>query len=114
VFLSEADLRRAAKFVGMTPSQFETKYVYRTRNRLRFRTPRGRRCPFLEAAGCAIHPAKPAQCRLFPYWPELLESTREWRAAARYCPGMSTGPLVKIEQASAQAEEMRIEYPSLY
>ncbi len=114
VYLSEADLARAAGFLRMAPQAFERQYVYRTRNRMRLRVPRDATCPFLVHDGCSIHPAKPAQCRIFPFWPELIDSRREWRKTARYCPGMDKGPLIQIEVAREQAREMRQAYPAMY
>jgi Fe-S-cluster containining protein len=114
VYLSEQDVVRAAAFLDMTAAEFERRYVYRTRRRLRLRTPRDSRCHFLRGDGCSIHPAKPTQCRIFPFWPELVESRREWNKTAQYCPGMGKGPLIQIESAQAQAREMREAYPELY
>jgi hypothetical protein len=37
VYLSEQDLVRAAAFLGMAAAEFERRYVYRTRRRLRRR-----------------------------------------------------------------------------
>src|SRR5215470_11055878 len=88
VYLSEDDLKRAAKFVGMTARAFERKYVYRTAHQMRFRKPPDRQCPFLEEHGCSIHPAKPTQCRTFPFWPETIERKATWEVTARYCPGI--------------------------
>jgi len=112
--LTEADLARAAEFVEMTPAAFERKYVYRTRRRMRLRVPALAHCHFLTGEGCSIHPARPTQCRIFPFWPELVESRREWRKTARYCPGMGQGPLAPIEYAREQAREMREAHPSQY
>jgi Fe-S-cluster containining protein len=114
VYLSESDLGRAAAFLCLTPAEFERRYVYRTRNRLRLRVPRDCQCHFLRDGGCSIHPAKPTQCRIFPFWPELVESRREWKKTARYCPGLDKGPLIQIEKARALAEEMRGAYPEMY
>jgi Fe-S-cluster containining protein len=114
VNLTEADLARAAEFVGMTAAAFERQYVFRTRNRIRLRVPALAHCHFLTDGGCSIHPAKPAQCRIFPFWPELVESRQEWRKTARYCPGMGRGPLIEIEVAREQAREMREAHPSQY
>jgi len=114
VYLTEADLARAAGFLMMTPAAFERKYVYRTRNRLRLRVPRDSQCHFLLDGGCSIHPAKPTQCRIFPFWPELVKSRREWKKTARYCPGMGKGPLIRIEAARDQTREMRAAYPEMY
>lgn len=114
VYLTEGDLNRAAGFLGMTPGEFERRYVYRTKKRLRLRVPREAQCYFLRGGGCSIHPAKPTQCRIFPFWPELVESRREWNKTARYCPGMGKGPLVQIDSARIQAQEMREAYPEMY
>jgi Fe-S-cluster containining protein len=114
VYLTEGDLQRMAEFLGMDAAAFERKYVYRTRHLLRLRVPREAQCHFLRAGGCSVHEVKPTQCRIFPFWPELVESRREWRRAARYCPGMGKGELVQIAVAKAQSEEMRAAYPGLY
>jgi Fe-S-cluster containining protein len=114
VYLTEEDLRRAAEFLGMKPKEFERRYVYRTTHKLRLRVPAEARCPFLEATGCSIHPAKPTQCRIFPFWPEYVDSAREWKKAARFCPGIDQGPLIRIASAQAQAAQMRAAYPHAY
>ena len=114
VYLTQADLVRMAAFVGMKTAAFERKYVYRTAKRMRLRTPAGGTCPFVLDAGCSIHPAKPTQCRIFPFWPELVESRREWKKTARYCPGIGKGPLIQISAAKVEAAEMRAAYPAMY
>jgi Fe-S-cluster containining protein len=114
VYLTEADLTRVAAHLGMTPDEFERKYCYRTRNLVRLRVPRETTCPFLREGGCSIHVVKPTQCRIFPFWPELLESRREWKKTARYCPGIGKGALIQIETVREQAQEMRAGYPTTY
>ena len=114
MYLSEADVVRAAGFVGLRAAAFERKYVYRTRNRLRLRVPRGAHCHFLVEGGCGIHPAKPAQCRIFPFWPELVDHPRAWKKTAAYCPGIGAGRLIQIQTARARAEEMCRELPKMY
>lgn len=107
VYLTEDDLVRMAAFLGMSAEAFERKYVYRTTNRLRLRIPRDANCHFLKDGGCSIHAAKPTQCRVFPFWPELVDSRREWKKTARYCPGIGKGPLIQIARAREWAAEMR-------
>jgi len=114
VYLTQDDIARAAGFLGVTAAWFEKRYIYRTKHLRRLRIPRGGLCRFLRADGCSIHPAKPAQCRIFPFWPELTESGREWRRTAAWCPGIGKGELVQIEMARGLAEEMRAAYPSMY
>lgn len=98
----------------MTTADFEAKYVIRYRHLLRFRKPAGGQCHFLTSEGCSIHPAKPTQCRLYPFWPELVEDRKAWRAEASECPGIGKGELVQIGTACETADEMKRAYPSLY
>jgi Fe-S-cluster containining protein len=114
VYLTEADLKRMADFVGMPAREFERKYVYRTTHLLRLRVPRRSQCHFLREDGCSIHPAKPTQCRIFPFWPEVVDDKHERRSAAAYCPGLGKGELIQIESVRAQAAEMRTAYPGMY
>lgn len=114
VYLTESDVTRAAEFVGLSQTVFEERYLYRTAHKRRFRKPPDKQCPFLEGNGCSIHPAKPTQCRTFPFWPELVESRREWDRAGKYCPGIGHGPLIQIGTAMEMAEEQRQAYPEDY
>jgi uncharacterized protein len=114
VYLTESDLRRAADYLHMTSAAFEARYVYRTRHQLRLRKPHGAQCHFLREHRCQVHPAKPTQCRLFPFWPELVESTQAWRQTARACPGIGKGPLIQIGTALETASEMKRAYPGHY
>jgi Fe-S-cluster containining protein len=98
----------------MSAADFEARYVYRTKHLLRLRKPRGAQCHFLIEGGCSIHPAKPTQCRLFPFWPELVEDRKEWKKTGRMCPGIGVGELVQIGDALETASEMRVAYPTVY
>lgn len=110
VYLTPDDLVRAAAKLGMTPAEFEARFVYRTRHLLRLRKPRGIQCPFLREAGCALHPDKPTQCRVFPLWPDAVDDP----AVVKYCPGTGRGRFVTREQMRRGAEEMRRAYPTMY
>ena len=114
VNVNDADVARAAEFLGMTPKEFEKRFVYRTRHRMRLRVPRGKNCHFLVEGGCSIHPAKPTQCRTFPFWPELIQIWSEWKKTGRYCPGIGAGPLVQLQTAREQANDMKEAHPALY
>jgi len=114
VYITESDLVRISAFLKLTAAEFERRFVYRTRHLLRLRMPRHSQCHFLREDGCSIHTVKPVQCRIFPFWPELVDDKREWRKTARYCPGIGKGALVQIEAAKADATEMRAAYPGMY
>jgi len=107
VYLTEADVIRAARYLKLRPEEFEARYIYRTRNLIRLRKPRGSQCHFLEEHGCSIHPGKPTQCRTFPFWPDLIGSEDEWRATAQYCPGIGVGDFVPLEVIERSLAEMK-------
>lgn len=114
VYLTEDDIRRLAEFLGLSTPAFESRYVYRTRNQRRLRVPRHAQCEFLKEGGCSVHPAKPLQCRAFPFWPELVGSRKNWRETGAWCPGIGKGELVNIQTAREIADEMRTAHAHLY
>jgi Fe-S-cluster containining protein len=114
VYITDSDLQRMAKYLGLTAEDFEKQYVIRYRRILRLRKPRKSQCHFLNAGGCSVHPVKPVQCRTYPFWPEIVEDQAAWNAEAKRCPGIGKGELIQIGTACEVASEMRTAYPSLY
>lgn len=113
VYLTEEDLVRAARFENLEPAEFERRYVIRFKHRLRLRKPKRSQCHFLTGEGCRIHPVKPVQCRLYPFWPELVEDRGKWTREGKSCPGIGKGPLIQIGTACEIASEMKRAYPPL-
>lgn len=113
VYLGIDDVPRLAAFLGISEAEFQRKYVYATKHTRRLRMRRGQ-CPFLKAQGCSVHPAKPTQCREFPFWPELLEDKSELKETAQWCPGIGKGNVVSVETLRESAQQMRKAYPHMY
>jgi hypothetical protein len=65
------------------------------------------RCVFLDPVTqrCGVYPARPLQCRTFPFWPELV-GPLGWRAElSELCEGIDRGdPVPKSNVESALAE----------
>ena len=114
VYITENDLQLMARYVGLTAEAFEKKYVVRYKQLLRLRKPRGSQCHFLIGEGCSVHPVKPVQCRLYPFWPELVEQRANWEAERKMCPGIGKGELIQIGVACETAAEMKTAYPAIY
>jgi Fe-S-cluster containining protein len=114
VYVTEDDVRNAASFLKLSVADFEARYVVRSKYTVRLRKPKNAQCHFLNETGCGIHPVKPAQCRLFPFWPELVENRENWKEAGQNCPGIGRGDLIQIGQAMETANGMRVAYPTHY
>lgn len=113
VYLTEADIDRIAQHLGLARADFEQRHVRRTPDHARLRIPRQDSCPFLIEGGCGIHPVKPLQCRVFPFWPENIANRASWHKLRRYCPGVGVGSLVQIQTARAEAQAYRDAFPGL-
>ncbi len=114
VYLTEDDLERAAARLGLSAREFERRYVFRTRHTLRLRKPRGAACYFLHEHGCRLHPDKPTQCRLYPFWPEIVEQRGGWRRESAFCPGIGRGRPISPETVRRRLAQMRRAYPHHY
>lgn len=112
--MSESDVVRIAEHLGMQQEAFEAQYIRRFKHVIRFKKPLDAQCHFLTGGGCSIHAVKPTQCRLFPFWPELVENRAAWKEAGKTCPGIGKGELIQIGQACEVADEMRTAYPKMY
>ncbi|MBN1825228.1 MAG: YkgJ family cysteine cluster protein [Candidatus Eisenbacteria bacterium] len=89
VCFTDADLRRAARFVGVPVHRFRERHIDEKNGEgFWIRVTRRRPCPFFRGGVCTIHEARPEQCRSFPFWPEILASREAWNRRARTCPGM--------------------------
>jgi len=47
-----------------------------------------------------VYPARPRQCRTFPFWPENLRSPESWNELEEFCGGVDHGrvyPLSEIQ-----------------
>jgi Fe-S-cluster containining protein len=114
VYLSPEDLIRIAAHLELDPADFEAKYVHRTARSLRLRKPSDRQCLFHRDNRCSIHAVKPVQCRVFPFWPEIIETQETWNETAARCPGMNQGELIQIATVRDASAEMRAAYPQMY
>lgn len=56
---------------------------------LKVDVPDDQACPLLGDDGqCVVHDVKPMQCATYPFWPEILQHKKEWKAERKYCEGI--------------------------
>jgi Fe-S-cluster containining protein len=83
-----------ARELAMTDDRFVERYVRRVGGRLSLREDASRssggRCALLAGANtCTVYAARPAQCRTFPYWPNVLQDPDAFDSARATCPGIT-------------------------
>ncbi|KAK9825453.1 hypothetical protein WJX81_002266 [Elliptochloris bilobata] len=52
----------------------------------------GNACVFLDGSLCSVYTARPAQCRMYPSWPEQMRSPHDWEAEGMRCEGIHALP----------------------
>jgi uncharacterized protein len=96
VFLTAADRRRLARHLGLDGRRFIRTVCVRIDGNY-YIGDSGRQCRFLENGKCSVYPARPHQCRSWPFWPDLLDAAA-WRDRVRsVCPG--AGPAPETDEA---------------
>ena len=76
-------------YLGLLLVVFASRYLQAGGERLKDGL--GNRCVFLQdgaQAGCGIYPVRPAKCRQWPFWPEVLTDPELRRLVERTCPGI--------------------------
>ena len=104
VYLSETDIERLSAFLHVDRTKFLEKYTRLVRvfheQRLSLIEKFPYDCVFWDKT-CTIYPARPHQCRTYPFWKRYLVSRREWNKIAEFCPGINRGKVYSREEIDA-------------
>jgi Fe-S-cluster containining protein len=108
VWVDADQIARLATFRGEPVDHFSRTYVRRVGNRHSLIEKPGGDCIFWDpSAGCTVYPARPDQCRTWPFWPENLESPEAWNDVKKVCPGSGRGQLFSVEEIEEAASRVR-------
>jgi hypothetical protein len=104
IVLSRSDRTRLCVFLGLSPAEFEERYIRRTGSDLSLATKDDGSCVFFTpGTGCGVHSVKPQICRAWPFFLGNLKDELSWRMAQDYCPGIN--PRVSHEEFVRQGME---------
>ncbi len=115
VRFTEEEGAAIARQLGLEEDVFYKQYAHKVDGHWSLtetQTKHGYDCIFLDResvpdkAICSLYESRPGQCRTWPFWPENLESRKDWEEARSQtpCPGMNTGSLVPIEAIRIQRD----------
>lgn len=109
VWVDADEIARIAAHRNESPEQFSKRFVRRVGNRYSLVERPGGDCIFWSSeAGCTVYPARPAQCRTWPFWPENIADAESWERTVRVCPGSGSegGRLFTVEEIRATAAKV--------
>ena len=91
VWVSEDEAKDIASYLKISLKDFKRRYTRMREGRLCLaeKKSEGNPCIFLENKRCQIYPARPNQCRTYPWWPENLNTPESWQSCATVCEGIN-------------------------
>ncbi|HVA14271.1 MAG TPA: YkgJ family cysteine cluster protein [Stellaceae bacterium] len=109
VEVSNYDIKRLAKHLGLEPKAFEEKHlVHVTRAGKKWLKDEHETCQFLGANhACTVYAARPTPCRGYVCWDQDDKTIYEFARFAQW----TTGKLREKEQAEAKAEGRKLRKP---
>lgn len=90
VWVDAREAAGLADHLGLKLGDFGHRYLRLVGNRLALVDGPDGACVFWQD-GCTVYPARPRQCRTFPFWREHLVDERAWEAVAEESPGVHRG-----------------------
>lgn len=107
VWVNAEEIARLAEFRGESVERFSKQFVRRVNGRFSLVEKPGGDCIFWDkSVGCTVYPARPVQCRTWPFWPENIESPDSWHEVTKRCPGSGRGQWFSVEEIVATAAKV--------
>ena len=103
LYLSDDEVLRLAKYLGLLPVEFRQRYTF-TDEYGWTQLFLDERCSFLDAATgrCSVYPVRPVQCRTFPFWRDLVRDGAWTDEARALCEGVDRGPVHPMSEVERQ------------
>ena len=97
VHLTQEDVKNIAEFLGLMPFEFRTRFLKKKNGRDILSSPNFNPNCFLDAEGrCEIYPARPRQCRTYPFWDSVFKTKKSFQNECNLCPGLGKGPEILL------------------
>jgi Fe-S-cluster containining protein len=108
VWVDADEMAALADFRGVSIEEFARRHVRRVGHRYSLIEKPGGDCIFWDRQrGCTVYPARPTQCRTWPFWRDNIETPEDWARVERTCPGAGRGRWFSVEEIEASAARTR-------
>ncbi|MCG6975879.1 MAG: YkgJ family cysteine cluster protein [Acidiferrobacterales bacterium] len=106
--LNRNEMEKIRIHLGVSPDWFRRRYIETLEHGdLGIRLNTTGVCPFLDNDGrCSIYQHRPAQCRTYPFWPEIVDTERNWKDEARRCEGINRGQVIPLKEIEKRLKDL--------
>jgi Fe-S-cluster containining protein len=109
VWVTADDIEQIAAFRGEAVKEVTGLYTRPAAGRRSLRERQSGECVFWDReAGCTIYPARPPQCRTWPFWESHLATPAAWEDVRQVCPGAGQGELIPAEEITRRLRVIRL------
>jgi Fe-S-cluster containining protein len=109
VWVSEEEIEAIALHRAQSPQAVTTLHTRQVGRRRSLRERPNGDCVFYDCQqGCTIYPARPRQCRTWPFWESNVVTPEAWHRTCEICPGSGKGDLISAEEITRRLNVIRI------
>src|SRR5436305_10976986 len=101
VWVTPDEIAAIADYLGRPVEEVRAMHTRKAQGRVTLRERANGDCVFWDKkAGCTVYPARPAQCRTWPFWESVTETKKSRDQTAPRSPGMNNGPRISAEEST--------------
>jgi Fe-S-cluster containining protein len=109
VWVEDEEVAAIARQRGEAVEQVTGLYTRPVGGRRSLREKANGDCIFYDrAAGCTVYPARPRQCRTWPFWESNVVTAAAWEKTCKVCPGSGRGELIPAEEITRRLKVIRL------
>jgi len=109
VWVNDDELADLAGLRGETVEQVVALYTRPVGRRRSLKEKANGDCVFYDrAAGCTVYPARPRQCRTWPFWESNVLTPEAWQRTCEVCPGSGRGEWIPAEEITRRLKVIRL------
>ncbi|MEQ1905226.1 MAG: YkgJ family cysteine cluster protein [Pirellulaceae bacterium] len=110
VWVNKEEMTALAELLDLDLDEFERLYTRKIGIRYSLKEFPNGSCVFFdeEKRNCSVYPARPRQCRTWPFWNSNLLNEERWQQTCESCPGAGKGKLYQLDEVNERRNEFRI------
>jgi uncharacterized protein len=109
VWVTDDEVQAIADLRGEASSEIRGRFTRLVGRRRSLREKENGDCVFYDKIqGCTVYPARPVQCRTWPFWESNTVTSDAWRQTSEVCPGCDHGELISADEITARIRAIHL------